>query len=204
MSLVISSVNNFMTEQEYLLSERVSKVKREYIDGQVFAMAGAKINHNLLSTNITRHFTNHLDGKPCATFSNDMRLAVGQDYVYPDVMVDCSSLAGDEDCLRSPLLIVEVLSSSTRKIDTTTKLLKYINLPSLQEYVLVEQDIVAVQVLRRSLNWQPTYYYLGDAVIFESIALTLAVEDIYARVQNNEMLEFIQAKSKLSAIPEQN
>lgn len=204
MSIAISSENTCMTEQEYLRTERIAQVKREYIDGQVCAMAGAKINHNLLSTNITRHFTNHLDGTPCATFSNDMRLALGQDYVYPDVVVDCSKLSGDEDCLRTPLLIVEVLSASTRKLDTTTKLLKYINLPSLQEYVLVEQDMVAVQVLRRHLHWQPTYYYLGDAVIFESIALTLTVEDIYARVQNNEMLEFIQARSNSNAIPDDN
>ncbi|WP_026602593.1 hypothetical protein [Methylomonas sp. 11b] len=87
-----------------------------------------------------------------------------------------------------------MLSRSTRKTDTTTKLLRYINLPSLQEYVLIEQDIVPVQVLHRNKRWLSEYYFLGDAVSIESIGLTLNVEDIYDRVDNRDMNEFRQDK----------
>lgn len=84
---------------------------------------------------------------------------------------------------------------STRKTDTTTKLIRYINLPSLQEYVLIEQDIVSVQVLRKSTDWKTEYYSLGDTVTFTSVGLTLAVEEMYERVDNHEMNEFRQQES---------
>ncbi|MCK9609550.1 MAG: Uma2 family endonuclease [Methylomonas sp.] len=182
--------NIYLSEEEYLATEPASEVKREYIDGQVYAMAGAGYNHNCISANMLRELGNHLKGTPCATFMADIKVRLGKDYVYPDVLVDCSKMSGDDYFSTSPVIIVEVLSRSTRKMDTTTKLIRYINLPSLQEYVLIEPDIVSVQVLRRNKNWLPEYYFLGDEIWFESIGLALAVEDIYDRVDNRDMNEF--------------
>lgn len=182
--------NVYLSEVEYLATEPASEVKREYIDGQVYAMAGAGYNHNCISANMLGEFRNHLKGTPCATFMADIKVRLGKDYVYPDVLVDCSKMSGDDYFSTAPVIIVEVLSRSTRKTDTTTKLIRYINLPSLQEYVLIEPDIVSVQVLRRNKNWLPEYYFLGDEVWFESIGLALAVEDIYDRVDNRDMNEF--------------
>ncbi len=182
--------NIFMTEEEYLQSELASEFKREYIDSQVYAMAGAKHNHNCISMNIAREFSNHLKGTPCATFMADIKVRLGKDYVYPDVLVDCGNMSGDDYFSTSPVIIVEVLSKSTRIRDTTTKLIRYINLPSLLEYVLIEQDLVSVQVLRKNNHWQSEYFYLGDKVTFKSIGLALAVEDIYDRVDNADMNEF--------------
>jgi hypothetical protein len=76
----------------------------------------------------------------------------------------------------------------------TTKLIRYINLPSLQEYVLIEADMVLVQVMRRSKGWMPEYFFLGDDVYFESIDLSLPVEAIYDRVDNVDMNEFRAAQ----------
>lgn len=90
----------------------------------------------------------------------------------------------------SPVIIVEVLSKSTRRIDLTKKLIKYINLPSLLEYVLIEPEIVSIQVLRKNNHWMSEYYFLGDSVTFESIGLTLTVEEVYDRVDNQDMNEF--------------
>jgi Uma2 family endonuclease len=129
------------------------------------------------------------------TFMADIKVKLGKDYVYPDVLVDCSKMTGDDYFSTSPVIIVEVLSRSTRKTDTTIKLIRYINLPSLQEYVLIEADIVSVQVLRRSKNWMPEYFFLGDEATFESIGLTLPVEDIYDRVDNTDMNEFRETKA---------
>lgn len=190
---------HFISEEEYLASEQVSDIRHEYIGGQVYAMAGAGYNHNCIAANIMRKFGNHLEGTPCATFVADMKVRLGKDYVYPDVLVDCGKLSGDDYFANSPVIIVEVLSPSTRKTDTTTKLIRYINLPSVQEYVLVEQDFVSVQVLRRSQHWQPEYFYLGDAVTFAPIGLTLAVEEIYDRVDNKDMNEFRMQQSVLTA-----
>ncbi|MGR8951497.1 MAG: Uma2 family endonuclease [Gammaproteobacteria bacterium] len=184
----------YLTEEEYLKSELVSEFKREYIDGQVYAMAGAGYNHNCISVNMTSKFALHLAGKPCTPFMADMKVRLGKDYVYPDVVVDCSKMSGSDMFSENPVLIVEVLSKSTRKTDTTVKLLRYINLPSLQEYVLIEPDFVSVQVLRRHKHWLPEYFFLDDSVTFESIGLTLTVEDIYARVDNPDINDFRREK----------
>ncbi|TPQ25621.1 Uma2 family endonuclease [Methylomonas koyamae] len=180
----------YLTEDEYLASEAAAEVKREYIDGQVRAMTGAGYNHNCIAANILGEFRSHLKGTPCATFKAEIKLQIGKDYVYPDVLVDCSNMSGNDLFSTAPVIIVEVLSRSTRKTDTTTKLIRYINLPSLQEYVLIEPDIVSVQVLRRANHWLSEYYFLGDDVTFTSIGLTLKVEDIYDRVENRDINEF--------------
>lgn len=181
-----------MTEAEYLTSELTSEFKREYIKGEVYAMGGAGYNHNCISANIGRKFGNHLEGIPCVAFIADMKVKAGENYFYPDVVVECGTMQGDTYFLTSPVIIVEVLSSATRKIDTTEKLKQYIKLPSLQEYVLIEQDIVSIQVLRKDKWGPPAYYFLGDLVTFESIGLTLTVEEIYDRVDNADMNEFRQ------------
>ncbi|MDF1583063.1 MAG: Uma2 family endonuclease [Methyloprofundus sp.] len=86
-------------------------------------------------------------------------------------MVDCAFDESTACYTETPSIIVEVLSKSTRRMDETTKLMSYINIPSVQEYVLIEQDIVDIQVLRRTEGWLPRHYFLGDEVLFESIDL---------------------------------
>lgn len=187
-----------MSEEEYLATEPYSEVRREYIDGYAYAMSGASSNHNLLAGNLFGHFWTHLRGKPCSVFMSDMKvpfkLIVGNNYVYPDLVVDCDKTGENRYSVGNPILIVEVLSGSTRKLDQTTKLLRYINLPSLQEYIMVEQDIVLITVLRKSNHWKPENYYFGDPVTFESIGLTLSVEAIYERVDNHEMAGHLKQK----------
>jgi Uma2 family endonuclease len=85
-----------------------------------------------------------------------------------------------------------VLSSSTQRKDRTLKRLAYQSLPSLQEYVLIEQDFVEVEISRRSTHWNSQHYFLGDDVYFESLDFTLPVTEIYRRVDNDEMREFLQ------------
>ncbi|MEQ1528557.1 MAG: Uma2 family endonuclease [Methylococcales bacterium] len=179
-----------MTEDEYLSCERSADISYEYLDGHAYAMTGSKKNHNLLTMNIARKFGNHLQNSPCATFSNDIKVRLGKDYVYPDVLVDCTNTEDDSYFANAPILIVEVLSQTTRKRDLTVKLVKYINLASLQEYVVVEQDSAAVTVFCRQHDWQPEYYVLGDLINFSSIGLTLAVAEIYERVNNSDMREY--------------
>jgi Uma2 family endonuclease len=183
-----------MTEAEYLQAELTAEVRHEYIDGRAYAMTGGTTNHIRITANVLRELGNHLKGKPCEAFMTDMKVKLGKNYVYPDVIVACGhqEVQGITD---SPVMVAEVLSKSTRSLDLTTKLLKYINLPTLQEYVLIEQDFVSVQVLRRRNHWQPEYYFLDHAVTFEAIGLTLRVADIYDRVDNEDMNEFRLAQT---------
>jgi Uncharacterized protein conserved in cyanobacteria len=180
-----------MSEVEYLATEPDALDRREYLDGCAYEMAWSSSNHNLIAGNITCEFRNHLKGKACAVFMSQLKvvlpLAAGENYVYPDVIVDCSTFDGNSYFVNAPTLLVEVLSDQTRKLDLTTKLSRYVQMPSLKEYVVVEQDFVQVLVLRKSQGWFPHHYFLGDAVTFESIELTLPVEAIYERVDNKEM-----------------
>ncbi len=181
---------NLLSEEDYLQGELISDVKHELVAGSVYAMAGASANHERIAGNIYRKFGNHLYGTPCEPFGSDMKVKAGSNFFYPDVIVDCNFDESQPYYTESPIIIVEVLSKATRKIDETTKLLSYINLPSLQEYVLIEQDYVDIQVIRSREAWLPRHYFLGDEVTFESIELVLPVEDIYDRVRNDDMAEF--------------
>lgn len=187
-----------VTEEDYLKNELVSEIRHEYIDGQVYAMAGASDNHNKISGNIFSELKANLKKKDsaCVAYIADMRLKQGSKYYYPDVMVVCSADNKDKYNKTAPVILVEVLSASTRKKDQTTKRFYYQNIPSLKEYVLIEQDKAEIQVCRKKDHWQPYYYYLGEDVTFESIGVTVSVEDIYYQVETEDILVYLQSKNQ--------
>ncbi|WP_333660745.1 Uma2 family endonuclease [Acinetobacter sp.] len=193
---------SLISEQEYLEGELHSDIKHEYIDGVIYAMSGASAAHNRITVNILREFGNHLKGKPCQPYSADMKVKIGSKYFYPDVLVDCTDLADDQYFTDNPTIIVEVLSKSTKQIDKTVKFNTYIQIPSLQEYLLVEQDTAEVEVLRRRTNWKAEHYFLGDVIKLDSIDLTIKVADIYDRVKNTDVLEWLEKQAKQTT-PEQ-
>ena len=183
---------HYFTEQEYLELEQNSEFKNEYFDGEIFAMSGGSRNHHRLSGNVFGEFRSHLKGTPCEAFQSDMkvRLDKGNKYFYPDVVVACEK-ENDDYFTNSPRLIVEVLSASTRKFDQNLKRLAYQTIPTLEEYVLIEQDRVEMTVFRKSDQWRPTYYFIDDEITFTSIDLTLSVLELYQRVENDDMREFL-------------
>jgi Uma2 family endonuclease len=187
-----SRKHDYISEQDYLESEKLSEFKREYFDGEVFAMAGASKNHQRLIAALTSKLFQHLDGTPCEVFSSDIKVRAdkGKKYFYPDVLVICANEDKDEYYTESPRIIIEVLSSSTRKYDRTLKRQIYQSIPSLEEYVLIEQDHVEIEVCRKSQQWKSSFYYIDDDITFTSIDLTLSVLDIYQRVENDEMRAF--------------
>jgi Uma2 family endonuclease len=200
----LNYANSKISEEEYLQGELVAEFKHEFIDGEVFAMAGASEAHNLLAGNIFAELKNQLKGTPCRTFIADMKVKVVNDFFYPDVMVVCQqesqSGTGATNEVKyykqSPVIIVEVLSQSTRKFDKTAKRLKYKNISTLEEYVLIDQTIAEIEIFRKREHWQSFYYYLGDEITFESLGVTVLVEDIYYQVNNDDVLAFLQEKNQ--------
>lgn len=189
-----------MSVADYLHSELTRDSKHEYLDGDIYAMAGASKNHQRIIINLTGAFSQHLKNTPCDTFASDIKVRIGDiAFFYPDVIVACQADDNNDYYAEKPTLIVEVLSKSTRRHDETTKRRLYQTLPSLQEYVLIEQDIVDVEVCRRSQGWQSEHYFMGDDVTFEAIALTLSVHDIYERVQNDDVSTYLREASQ--AVP---
>lgn len=188
-----------ISEDEYLDGEKVSEIKHEYIDGHIYAMSGASANHNRIAGNIFRDLGVHLKNAPCQPYTADMKVKIGSKYFYPDVLVDCHDLSGDSYFTEKPTLIIEVLSKSTRQIDRKIKLESYLNIAHLQEYVLIEQDFVDVEVVRRRTGWQSEHYFLGEDVTLESVNLTISVEDIYHRVDNSDVKDWLLKKAEEAA-----
>lgn len=167
------------TAQEYLQGELQSQTKHELVDGEVFAMVGASSAHNLISMNIASELHKRLKGKPCRPYMNDMKVRVAENFYYPDVLVDCSDIANDAYFVETPILIVEVMSASTKQYDKTFKLQQYKNIPTLQEYVMIEQDTQLVEVISRLDGWQAHYYELGETFMLQSVGLSMSVADVY-------------------------
>lgn len=179
----------WMSEEDYLSSELEREIKHEYIDGYIYAMAGTSKNHQRIAMNISAKLSNFLIDKSCEPFASDIKVKVGSKFFYPDVMVVCND--NDHDYYtETPVIIVEVLSKLTRRTDETIKKIAYQSIPTLQEYVLIEQDFVDVEVCRRREGWASSHYFLGDNVPFESVGLNMTVEDIYARVDNEDVHAF--------------
>lgn len=176
---------------DYLKNEQNSDTKHEYLNGEVYAMAVASLNHQRIIANFMRLFGNHLHNTPCEPFDSDVKLKIGDIAAfYPDVMVTCEQDNESHYYITKPTIIIEVLSKSTRRKDETTKRRLYQTLPSLKEYVLIEQDIVDIEICRKNNHWQPEHYFMGDELTFEAIELTLSVNDIYERVQNDDVQTF--------------
>lgn len=144
-----------LSEEEYLRGEVTSDVKHEFVAGVAHAMAGAGYEHNTIAGNIFAALHSRLRGQRCQAFASDMKVRVNaNDYVhhyYPDAMVVCdhTGLAPGRHWTDKPTVIFEVLSDSTRRIHEGEKALLYWKLPSLANYVLVEQDKLQVTVRRR-------------------------------------------------------
>lgn len=193
-----SAIHNFTNTniEDYLAGERESEVKHEYINGQVFAMADASRRHNLISGNVYGLLWSQLQRKLCYPMNGNMLLKTSKDsYRYPDVQVICEDVPSEDEYINeSPILIVEVLSRSTRRFDKTEKRAEYLALPSLQEYILIEQDFAEVEVQRRNNQWRSEYYYLGQEIHFDSVDLTMSVEAIYQRVDNKDVEAYLLAQ----------
>jgi len=201
MASAIRKSDQRFSEVQYLALEKQTGIRHEFIDGQVYAMVGGSFNHGTLTGTIAREIGNHLKGKPCRVFSESIKVKIPNPrspesrYFYPDVVVDCTIEKADGQMLTTPVLVVEVLSASTHKYDETTKFQMYASIPTLQEYVLVEQSAAKIEVQRRRTDWAIEKFFLGDSITFESIGLTLAVEEIYDRVDNEEMTEWLAEKA---------
>ena len=186
----------WISEEGYLAEELLREIRHEYVDGYVYAMPDVSKNHQRIIGNLYWKFGSHLKGARCEPFASNLKLKVGSKFFYPDVMVVCEDTSPHEYYAQTPVLVVEVLSKNTRRTDETLKRVTYQSIPTLREYVLIEQDFVDVEVCRRSEGWVSNHYFLGDSVPLESIGLVLPVEEIYARVENEDMRLFEEKRAK--------
>ena len=179
-----------MSPDEYLALERQSETRSEYLDGEMFAMAGSSFNHNVIVGNVLGELRQQLKGRPCRVCPNDQRVHVPATglYTYPDVVVVCGEPRfqdGKMDTLLNPILIVEVLSPNTEAYDRGEKLEHYQTIESLAEYVLVAQDRPRIDqyVRQDGGHWLLTAASsLEASLALPSIQCQLALAEVYDKV----------------------
>jgi len=187
---------NFLTSEEYLKFEQDGEVRHEYVAGHIYATAGASEAHNLIVTNLIAILRPHLRGSSCRAFVADMKVKIklqqGDIFYYPDLLVTCDALwAGEANrddrekyFKTNPNLIIEVLSDSTETTDKREKRINYQSLDSLQEYVLIAQDEIRVEIYRRDSSGNWAVETDNDLLRLDSVGLTLTMADIYEDVYN--------------------
>jgi Uma2 family endonuclease len=176
-----------LTPAEYLQHEARSAIKHEYVNGETYAMAGAKRRHNLIATNIASHAWNAATGRDCQVFGSDMKVYIQahNSFYYPDVSVCCDPTDREELFLSRPCFIAEVLSPSTASVDRREKRASYTTLESLREYAIVDQDRMRVELYRREHNGWQGYVLNQSNDIIESTCLNLhlTLTQIYQGVE---------------------
>jgi Uma2 family endonuclease len=172
------------TEEEYLAFENNSPTKHEYLEGEIFAMAGAKPSHNQIASNTLVALGTLLRGQHCRTFNSDQRIYVPQTglYTYADGGVACGrwQIHTDGMCLLNPILLYEVLSSSTRDYDRGTKREHYQQISSLGHLLLIDQPTHLVEYYHRDPGgpWDCTTAQAG-AIHLPELGGSILLEDLY-------------------------
>ncbi len=187
------------TVEEYLALERDSEERHEYLDGQIYLMAGESPEHGTICMNLSRIVSTQLLRTPCQTFSKDTKVRSGTSsmsrrsakglFSYPDIVVICGEPQYYDEhrhVVINPSVIIEVLSDSTEAFDRGEKFLRYQNWnPSLTDYILVSQCAPIVEHFVRQPDGSWSYHVyqgLGHSVFIKSIDCTLRLAEVYDRV----------------------
>lgn len=182
----------YFSPQEYLRFERYANDKSEYVDGELFAMAGASRVHNRIVTNVVGELRQQLKNRPCGLYASDMRVRVTPTtYAYPDMIVVCGREEFAEqdgiDTLLNPTVMFEVLSKSTGGYDKRDKFTFYRELASLREYLLIatKEHHVEQYVLQNGVWTLRDARGLDAVVEILSIQCALPLREIYDAVELN-------------------
>lgn len=179
-----------LTPMEYLAIERAARTKSEFYDGEMFAMAGGTATHSLIGTNLAGEFRSLLRGKKCVPYNADLRIQVQSTglFTYPDLSVICGPLqfTDGEDTVTNPSVLVEVLSPSTEAYDRGQKFLQYRQIPTLREYLLVNQHEPLLELFIRQ---EGSIWLLREAAGLDarleipSLQIAVSLAEIYANVE---------------------
>jgi Uma2 family endonuclease len=178
-----------LSVENYLSGELASEVKHEYLGGFVYAMAGARNVHNLIAGNVFARLHARLRGTPCRPYNSDTKIRVKLPthvrFYYPDASIICDSNSPSDSFQDQPVLIAEVLSHKTRRIDHGEKKDAYLTIPTLHAYLLIEQDCPAVTVYRRTDQGfvGEAYTELEAIVPLSELGAELPLAEIYEGVE---------------------
>lgn len=181
---------NYISTEEYLAEERAALEKHEYYKGEVFAMSGASLEHNIISRNMMVFVGGKLKGKACQPFGSNLRIHIPPNtlFTYPDLTIFCDKPVLTDnsfDTALNPVVIIEILSPSTRNYDMGIKFMLYRDIETLKEYILIDSEAVYVQKhLRQPDNsWVLTEIkQIQEALHIHTIELSIPLTEIYEGV----------------------
>ena len=183
----------YYTPEEYCRLEETAEYKNEYLDGEITPMVGATTNHNLIALNFCRNFPANINNQDYWVLMSDVRLWMPsyRFYTYPDVMVikDKPLYEGKgTNTVTNALIIVELLSKSTRDYDRTDKFKFYRSIPEFKEYILIDQYRYYVEQFYQQNNGEWLFKASEsdkDALRFHSVDFQMSLQDIYQRIDFN-------------------
>ncbi len=175
------------TIEEYLELEKASEEKYEYYQGELFAMSGSKIPHNIIAGNVYGELKQRLKGKSCRPFNSDQRIYIPQNtlFTYPDISIICGeviTLNNDDWNVLNPSVIIEVLSPGTKDYDRGGKFKLYRDIETLKEFILVDAEIVSIEAFRinDSGYWELEEYKSTEATLLvKTVGVAMPVAVIY-------------------------
>jgi len=187
----IDYVKQKISIEDYLETENASSEKHEYYQGEVFAMAGAKVPHNKICTNLLIALGQRLKGKKCEPYGSDQRIHIPANtlFTYPDISIICGeiiTLNDDEYNAVNPSVIIEVLSKSTKNYDRGEKFKLYRDITTLKEYILVDSESIHIEIFRLNANnhWElEEYKNLNGNILIRTIDESLLAAEIYDNVK---------------------
>lgn len=173
--------------EDYLEGEKFSQIKHEFVDGEVYAMAGTSNNHSRISVNLTTSLSVHLRDSPCEPFAGETKVRAAINiFYYPDILVSCEESEENPYFRNNPILVIEITSPSTEQTDRREKLFAYQRIASVQEYAIIDQHRINIELHRRQPNGTWITYFFDasdDEVEFQSVGLTMPIPEIYRRVR---------------------
>src|SRR6478609_2207917 len=177
--------------EAYLEMENAALEKHEYYQGEVFAMSGAKVPHNRITSNLLAELGMRLKGKKCRPYNSDQRIHIPSNtlFTYPDISIVCGeviTLNDDEYNVLNPTVIIEVLSKSTKNYDRGEKFKLYRDIPTLKEYILVDSQSIHIEAFRMNKNnhWElEEYNAIDTALEVKAINENILLNDIYDGVK---------------------
>jgi Uma2 family endonuclease len=188
--MVLQTEKRSYTTEEYLELEEKAEFRNEYINGEIRPMTGGTTNHNKIAGNFYKRFPDNINGQDYDTYINDVKLWISQFqiYTYPDIII----IQGEpiyqgtkKITVTNPLVIVEVLSNSTKNYDKTDKFKYYRSIPSFQEYILIDQYSFSIEQYSKQAEAQWLFQeYEGEDTILKlnSVDFEIVLKDIYAKV----------------------
>ncbi len=175
------------TIEEYLEMENAATEKHEYYQGEIFAMSGTKMPHNRIASNTLIGFGKKLTGKPCKPYGSDLRIHIEKNtlFTYPDISIICGeviTLNNDDWNVLNPVVIIEILSPSTKNYDRGEKFKLYRDIATLKEYILIDSESISIEsfYINEHGNWElKEYKSINETVYLQAIQTSLELREIY-------------------------